>query len=65
MIELSPRHKEVLIHAAHGLECKESARLAGLSPETIKDHRKAAMDRIGATNITQAVAIAIRTGVIK
>jgi DNA-binding NarL/FixJ family response regulator len=64
-LELTKRQVEAVRLASIGLEIKEAARETGLGIETIKTHRKDAMNRLGAKNMPEAVAIAIRTGVIQ
>ena len=49
---------------SYGLTVPMAAELLGLSPQTVKDQVKTARLRLGAKTATQAVAIAIRTGVI-
>ena len=62
--ELTTRHVEVLRYSAQGHEIKEIAKLMGLSRETVKDHRQAIYNRLGASNIPHAVAIAGRMGLL-
>lgn len=61
---LSRQQIAVLKHAADGHTAKQSARLMGLSFETVKDHRKLATKRIGAKNLLHAVVAADRAGVL-
>jgi DNA-binding CsgD family transcriptional regulator len=50
----------VLDDAADGLTVQESARRRRKSPETVKSQRKTLMVKLGARNIANAVAIAMR-----
>lgn len=64
MLELTPRQIEVVQHASQGHSVKESARLSSVSPDTIKDHRRLAVAKLGSKTIAEAVAIAMRKGLI-
>jgi DNA-binding CsgD family transcriptional regulator len=57
---LSPSEAAVLDDAADGLTVQESARRRRKSPETVKSQRKTLMVKLGARNIANAVAIAMR-----
>ena len=63
--ELSQREWEVLVAASHGLTRRETAEVLGTGDETVKEQRWTACRRLGARNITHAVAIAIRRGLIE
>lgn len=56
---LTTRQKEVLQHAADGYSSQESAELLGLSPESVKAHRKLLLKKLGARSMTNAVALAV------
>lgn len=47
---LSARQTEVILLVGKGLTSKEIAREIGISPSTVDNHVKAAIDRIGARN---------------
>ncbi|MEP2235496.1 MAG: helix-turn-helix transcriptional regulator [Alteripontixanthobacter sp.] len=47
---LSARQTEVILLVGKGLTSKEIAREIGISPSTVDNHVKAAVDRIGARN---------------
>jgi DNA-binding CsgD family transcriptional regulator len=53
----------VLIHAAAGYTTEQTARILVVDPETVKTHRAAAADRLGARGTTNAVALALIYGV--
>lgn len=55
----------VLQAAAKGWSAPKTATSYGVSLETVKSQRASALKRLGARNITQAVAIAWREGIIK
>jgi DNA-binding NarL/FixJ family response regulator len=57
---LTPRQLEVLQLVARGLPNKEIAASLGISARTAKYHVEAVLHRLGATNRTEAVAIATR-----
>jgi DNA-binding NarL/FixJ family response regulator len=61
---LSPRELEVLGHVAEGNRNRDIAELLHISEETVKVHLKHVMEKLGASDRTQAVAIAIRRGII-
>jgi DNA-binding NarL/FixJ family response regulator len=57
---LTPRMRDVLVSAAAGRMVKQTARELGLSEATIKSIRSAAIARLGARNVVEAVAIMVR-----
>ena len=61
---LSPRDGEVLRHVAAGLTNKAIALKLGISEHTVKFHLGSAMGKLGAASRAEAVAIAIRRGLI-
>ena len=63
--ELTAREVEVLRKVADGNRNKDIAELLYISEETVKVHIKHIMDKLGANDRTQAVAIAIRRGIIQ
>ncbi len=54
---LSERQRECLLLVAKRLTSKEIARRLGLSPSTVDNHIKAAVDKMGAANRGQAASI--------
>ena len=56
---------DVLQLAADGHSSPEIAAARGVTCHTIKRERTMIMDKLGADTITQAVAIALRRGIIK
>ena len=61
---LTPREIDVLGLLAEGLQHEEIGRRLGISSETVRTHLRKACDRLGATTRTQAVATALRQGLI-
>ena len=61
---LSDREAEVLRYAAEGNRNQDIAERLFIAVETVKVHMKHIMEKLGATDRTQAVAIAIRRGII-
>lgn len=59
---LSPRQHEVLEQIAAGHRSKQIAFNLGLSEKTIKMHRSLLLTKLGATNIADAVRIAVEAG---
>jgi DNA-binding NarL/FixJ family response regulator len=62
---LTEREIDVLRHVAGGNRNREIATLLSISEETVKVHVKHIMDKLGATDRTSAVAIAVRRGIIQ
>jgi DNA-binding NarL/FixJ family response regulator len=63
--DLTAREIEVLRHVAGGNRNRDIADLLFISEETVKVHIKHIMDKLGAKDRTQAIAIAVRRGVIQ
>src|SRR3984885_5269186 len=63
--ELTAREIEVLRKVAGGNRNRDIADLLFISEETVKVHIKHIMDKLGAKDRTQAIAIAIRRGIIE
>lgn len=61
---LTEREIEVLQKMASGLRNGEIAETLFISEDTVKAHVKHIMDKLGATYRTQAIAIAVRRGII-
>jgi DNA-binding NarL/FixJ family response regulator len=61
---LTDREIDVLSHVAHGNRNRDIAERLFISEETVKVHMKHIMEKLGASDRTQAVAIAIRRGII-
>jgi len=62
---LTPRELDVLRRVAGGNRNKDIAELLNISEETVKVHLKHIMDKLSANDRTQAVAIALRRGIIQ
>ncbi len=62
---LTPREIDVLSRVAGGNRNRDIADQLSISEETVKVHMKHIMDKLGASDRTQAVAIAIRRGIIQ
>jgi DNA-binding NarL/FixJ family response regulator len=62
---LSQRELEVLRHVAGGNRNRDIAERLFISEETVKVHLKHVMEKLGASDRTQAVAIAVRRGIIE
>jgi len=63
--ELTAREIEVLQRVAGGNRNRDIADLLNISEETVKVHIKHIMDKLGARDRTQAIAIAVRRGFIQ
>jgi len=62
---LTPREVDVLRHIAGGNRNRDIGRRLFISEETVKVHVKHIMDKLGAADRTQAIAIAVRRGIIQ
>jgi DNA-binding NarL/FixJ family response regulator len=62
---LTPREVEVLRHLAEGNRNRDIGEHLFISEETVKVHIKHIMEKLGASDRTQAVAIGIRRGIIQ
>ena len=62
---LTAREIDVLKHLAGGNRNQDIADLLFISEETVKVHVKHLMEKLGASDRTQAVAIAVRRGIIQ
>jgi DNA-binding NarL/FixJ family response regulator len=63
--KLTEREVDVLRHVAGGNRNRDIAQRLFISEETIKVHIKHIMDKLGASDRTQAVAIGVRRGIIQ
>jgi len=63
-LAVTPRERSILLGAAKGLTAGAIARSEGLSEKTVKAYLAVARSKLGASNTTEAVAIAIREGLI-
>jgi two-component system, NarL family, response regulator DegU len=61
---LSKREREILQRVADGATTKQVATDLGISPHTVKTHLERIFEKLGANDRAQAVAIAIRMGVV-
>jgi DNA-binding NarL/FixJ family response regulator len=62
--QLTPRERDVLRLLANGQSNEEIGKELFISPETVRTHIRKAMDKLGADTRTQAVATALRHGLI-
>jgi DNA-binding NarL/FixJ family response regulator len=62
---LTGRELDVLSQVSGGNRNRDIAEHLGISEETIKVHLKHIMDKLGAKDRTQAIAIAVRRGIIQ
>ena len=62
---LTEREVEVLRHIAEGQRNRDIGEKLFISEETVKVHVKHIMEKLGASDRTQAVAIAVRRGIIQ
>ncbi len=61
---LSKREAQVLGLAAQGYRSREIAEKLSLSPHTIANHQRNAYRKLGVRNKSEAVAVAVKTGLI-
>ncbi len=62
--ELTPRETQVLELVADGLSNKAIAAALGVSDETVKFHLASVFGKLGASNRTDAVRLALRHGLV-
>ena len=62
--ELSQREHDVLALLVMGLDNAEIGRRLGLSPHTVKQHVSHLLEKLGVENRVQAVAFALRSGLV-
>ncbi len=62
--ELSPREKEALMHLSQGMSRQEVADMLKISENTLRAYIDSARHKLGAMNVTHAVALALAKGVI-
>ena len=60
----SRRQLEVLRYTADGLSTKATAAAMGLAYDTVKGHKQDLLNKLGASNCAQAVAVAVRAGML-
>ena len=63
-VDLTAREVEVLVYAGKGLRNREIAGVIGRTEETVKVHVKHIMAKLGASDRTEAVTIALQRGII-
>jgi DNA-binding NarL/FixJ family response regulator len=63
--DLTSREMDVLRHAVNGNRNRDIAERLFISEETVKVHIKHIMEKLGASDRTQAVAVALRRGIIQ
>ena len=63
--DLTPRQREILGLMVRGLTNKDIARELGIRPNSVNLHVIAILEKIGAANRTEAVAIALRKNLLK
>jgi len=62
---LTEREKDVLLHVAAGSRNRDIGERLLISEETVKVHVRHIMEKLGASDRTEAVTIAIRRGIIQ
>ena len=63
--ELTPRQQEILASMVRGLTDRDIAHQLGIRLDGVNDHVRAILQKIGAANRTEAVAIAMRKHLLK
>jgi DNA-binding CsgD family transcriptional regulator len=63
--QLSPREIEVLRYVAEGNRNRDIAQTLFISEETVKVHLKHIMEKLGANDRSEAIAIALRRGIMQ
>lgn len=65
LAQLSPRELDVLEHVAKGLSNKEIAARLGVVEGTVKIHVAKILSKLGVSDRTQALVVALKRGIIK
>jgi DNA-binding NarL/FixJ family response regulator len=63
--QLTPRHQQILAYMSEGASRPEIAKRLGISEATVRSHSKAIFAKLGVNERAHAVAVAIRTGLIR
>ena len=63
--ELTPRELEVLLHIVEGQSNKEIASALALSENTVKNHVKMILEKLGVADRTQAATTALQRGLAR
>jgi two-component system, NarL family, response regulator DegU len=61
---LTPRQRDILGHIAQGRSNKQIAFALGIRERTVKFHVAALFERLGTQSRTEALVVALRSGVI-
>lgn len=61
---LTPRQRDILEHIAMGRSNKQIAHALGIRERTVKFHVAALFERLGTQSRTEALVVALRSGVI-
>ena len=62
---LTRKELEVMTHLANGKTLEEICEDMNIHKATVLDHVRVAIRKLGATNRTHAVAIAVQAGIVK
>ncbi|HEX5139584.1 MAG TPA: LuxR C-terminal-related transcriptional regulator [Dehalococcoidia bacterium] len=62
--DLTPRQRDILGHIARGQSNKQIAFALGIRERTVKFHIAALFERLGTSSRTEALVVALRSGVI-
>ncbi len=65
MTFLTARELEVLMLSSNGYRRPDIARLLWVSPHTVRAHHRMILRKLEARNVTAAVAVALRDGMIE
>ncbi len=65
MTFLTARELEVLMLSSNGYRRPDIARLLWVSPHTVRAHQRKIVRKLEARNVTAAVAVALRDGMIE
>jgi DNA-binding NarL/FixJ family response regulator len=63
-LPLTDREQAVLEHLSAGVTSADIARLLSISPRTVENYKRRLFTKLGAATQAQAVAIALRTGLV-
>ncbi|MGV4453048.1 response regulator transcription factor [Ornithobacterium rhinotracheale] len=63
-LKLSEREKEILIYSARGFSIAQIAEAIFVSADTVKFHRKKMFEKLGVSNISEAIFFATNNQLI-
>ena len=63
--KLSPREREIVTYVARGLSNRAIGELLGLSENTVRNHLRSILEKLGLDNRVQVATFALQQGIVK